>query len=99
VRVATSFWSSVNRRDFLAGSSFAIAAFTVPVTRWLVSPADETADHRGGLCVGRTDLDELRLAAEDSRHWDSKYGGGNWKANSVTACLSAYGLSSPAVYG
>ena len=77
----------MNRRDFLAGSSFAIAAFTVPVTRWLVSPADETADHRGGLCVGRTDLDELRLAAEDSRHWDSKYGGGNWKANSVTACL------------
>jgi len=87
VRVATSFWSSVNRRDFLTGSSFAIAAFTMPVTRWLVSPADETADHCGGLRVGRTDLDELRLAAEDARHWDSKYGGGNWKANSVTACL------------
>ena len=87
VRVATSFWSSVNRRDFLTGSSFAITAFTTPVTRWLVSPADETADHRGGLRVGRTDLDELRTAAEDARHWDSKYGGGNWKANSVTACL------------
>ena len=87
VRVATSFWSSVNRRDFLTGSSFAITAFTTPVTRWLVHPADRTADHRGGLRVGRTDLDELRSAADDARHWDSKYGGGNWKANSVTACL------------
>ncbi|MEY9839555.1 sporulation protein [Streptacidiphilus sp. EB103A] len=87
VRVATSLWSSVNRRDFLTGSTFAITAFTTPVTRWLVSPADTTADHRGGLRVGRTDLDELRSAADHARHWDSKYGGGNWKASSVTDCL------------
>lgn len=87
VRAATSFWSSVNRRDFLAGSGFAASAFTIPVTRWLVTPADNTADHRGGQQVGRADLDELREAADDARRWDSKYGGGNWKANSVTACL------------
>ncbi|MET8679299.1 sporulation protein [Streptomyces sp. NPDC004647] len=89
VRVATSFWSSVNRRDFLtqAGSGFAASAFTTPVTRWLVTPADETADHQGGQQVGRPDLDELRDAADDARRWDSKYGGGNWKANSVTDCL------------
>ncbi|WP_406465084.1 sporulation protein [Streptomyces sp. NBC_01622] len=89
VRVATMFWSSVNRRDFLtqAGSGFAASAFTTPVTRWLVTPADETADHRGGPQVGRSDLAELREAADDARRWDSKYGGGNWKANSVTDCL------------
>ncbi|MFJ2008095.1 sporulation protein [Streptomyces chartreusis] len=87
VRVATTFWSSVNRRDFLAGSGFAASAFTTPVTRWLVTPADDTAERRGGRQVGRTDLDELREAADDARHWDSKYGGGNWKANSVTDCL------------
>ncbi|MEV6549945.1 sporulation protein [Streptomyces sp. NPDC051597] len=89
VRVATSFWSSVNRRDFLnqAGSGFAVSAFAVPVTRWLVSPADERADHRGSGQVGRADLDELRDAADYARRWDSKYGGGNWKANSVTDCL------------
>ncbi|MEV0125988.1 sporulation protein [Streptomyces sp. NPDC050703] len=89
VRVATTFWSSVNRRDFLnrTGSGFAASAFTTPVTRWLVTPADETADHRGGQQVGRADLDELREAADDARRWDSKYGGGNWKASSVTACL------------
>ncbi|MFD7907357.1 sporulation protein [Kitasatospora sp. NPDC059747] len=87
VRVATSFWSSVNRRDFLAGSSFAVASFTTPVTRWLVSPADDTSSHRGSGRVGTADLAELRDAADDARRWDSKYGGGNWKANSVTACL------------
>ena len=87
VRVATSFWSSVNRRDFLTGSSFAVSAFATPVTRWLGTPADETAAHRGSLRVGTADLAELRDAADDARRWDSKYGGGNWKANSVTACL------------
>lgn len=87
VRVATSFWSTVNRRDFLAGSGFAASAFTTPVTRWLVTPADEIADRTGGQQVGRADLDELREAADDARRWDSKYGGGNWKANSVTDCL------------
>lgn len=87
IRVATSFWSSVNRRDFLAGSGFTASAFTAPVTRWLVTPADETAGHKGSGQVGRADLDELREAADDARRWDSKYGGGNWKANSVTDCL------------
>ncbi|GAA1356265.1 sporulation protein [Streptomyces beijiangensis] len=89
VRVATSFWSSVNRRDFLTTgvSGFAVSAFATPVTRWLVTPADETADHAGGRQVGRTDLDELREAADDARRWDSKYGGGSWKADSVTTCL------------
>ncbi|MFI9076045.1 sporulation protein [Streptomyces sioyaensis] len=87
VRAATSFWSSVNRRDFLTGSGFAVSAFTTPVTRWLVTPADAAADHTGSKQVGRADLEELREAADDARRWDSKYGGGNWKANSVTACL------------
>ncbi|MBB1242248.1 sporulation protein [Streptomyces durbertensis] len=87
VRVATSFWSSVKRRDFLTGSGFAVSAFTAPVTRWLVTLTDGGADHKGSQHVGRTDLEELRDAAEDARRWDSKYGGGNWKANSVTTCL------------
>ncbi|WP_327177478.1 sporulation protein [Streptomyces sp. NBC_01335] len=89
VRAATSFWSSVNRRDFLTtgASGFAVSAFTTPVTRWLVTPADDTSGHRGGRQVGRADLAELREAAEDARRWDSRYGGGSWKADSVTACL------------
>ncbi|MEU7162554.1 sporulation protein [Streptomyces chrestomyceticus] len=88
VRIATSFWSNVNRREFLSGPGFAVSAFTTPVTRWLITPADEAADHIGGRQVGRADLDELRDAADEARRWDSRYGGGNWKANSVTACLT-----------
>ncbi|MFJ2805987.1 sporulation protein [Kitasatospora sp. NPDC087271] len=87
VRTATSFWSSVNRRDFLTGAGFAVSAFTTPVTRWLVTPADDTAAHRGRGRVGAADLAELRDAADEARRWDSRYGGGNWKADSVTACL------------
>lgn len=87
VRVATSFWSTVDRRDFLTGTGFAVSAFTTPVTRWLVSPADADAAHQGRGRVGAADLAELRDAADDARRWDSKYGGGNWKANSITACL------------
>ncbi|MER5890603.1 sporulation protein [Streptomyces sp. NPDC001941] len=87
VEVATSFWSFVNRRDFLTGSGFAVSAFTTPVTRWLVTPADAAATMSGGKQVGRADLEELRDAADEARRWDSKYGGGSWKANSVTTCL------------
>ncbi|WP_240466540.1 sporulation protein [Streptomyces sp. S5] len=87
VRVATSFWSTVDRRDFLTGTGFAVSAFTTPVTRWLVTPSDDDAAHRGRGRVGTADLAELREAAEHARRWDSKYGGGNWKANSVTTCL------------
>ncbi|MFE0422174.1 sporulation protein [Streptomyces sp. NPDC058953] len=97
VRVATSFWSFVNRRDFLTGSGFAVSAFSTPVTRWLVTPADEAADLVGGKRVGKADLDELRDAADEARRWDSKYGGGNWKANSVTACLQ--GRAAPLLRG
>ncbi|GAA0347534.1 hypothetical protein [Streptomyces blastmyceticus] len=65
----------MNHRDFPAGSGS-----TTPVTRWLVTPADETADHRGSQQVGRADLDELREAADTARRWDSKYDGGNREA-------------------
>ncbi|MFJ9692544.1 sporulation protein [Kitasatospora sp. NPDC101183] len=87
VRVATSFWSSVNRRDFLTGTGFAVGAFATPVTRWLVTPADDGAAHRGRGRVGAADLAELRDAADEARRWDSRYGGGSWKAGSVTDCL------------
>ncbi|MFI1584795.1 sporulation protein [Embleya sp. NPDC020630] len=87
LRVATLFWSTVNRRDFLTGTGFAVSAFATPVTRWLVTPADDGPAHRGPGRVGAADLAELRDAADDARRWDSRYGGGSWRANSVTDCL------------
>ncbi|WP_436775759.1 sporulation protein [Yinghuangia sp. YIM S09857] len=86
VREATEFWSTVHRRDFLTGA-FSVGAFATPTTRWLAVPADPAADHPGTVRVGRSDLGELAEAADEARRWDSKYGGGNWRASSVAACL------------
>ncbi|MFJ2218355.1 sporulation protein [Streptomyces sp. NPDC101062] len=38
-RVATQFWSQVNRRKFLSTGAFTVSAFATPVTRWLVQPS------------------------------------------------------------
>ncbi|WP_316528378.1 sporulation protein [Kitasatospora brasiliensis] len=89
--LAAEYWSTVDRRRFLQSSPFALTAYTTPVTRWLAVPTDpplaRVAGHRVGH-VGRADLDDLWSAAEDARRWDSKYGGGNWRASQVTDCLN-----------
>lgn len=88
VRVAATYWRTVDRtRRQVISSGFAIAAFATPVTRWLTKPADAPIAHEGGRRVGRSDLDELWKAADEARLWDSRCGGGNWKASSVTECL------------
>ncbi len=86
IRVAATYWRTVDRRKFLS-NGFAVSAFTTPVTRWLTQPADAASIHQGGRQVGRGDLDELWQAADEARLWDSKFGGGNWKTSSVTECL------------
>ncbi|MFH9672883.1 sporulation protein [Streptomyces sp. NPDC017405] len=86
VRVAATYWRTVDRRNFLNGG-FALSAYTTPVTRWLTRPAAEPPDGRGTRQVGRSDVEELWGAADEARDWDSKFGGGNWKTSSVTHCL------------
>ncbi|MFE5494128.1 hypothetical protein ACFQ7Z_29805, partial [Streptomyces virginiae] len=88
IRVAATYWRTVDRsRRQLISNGFAIAAFATPVTRWLAKPTDAPIAHEGGRQVGRSDLDELWKAADEARLWDSRFGGGNWKASSVTECL------------
>ncbi|MFJ7004247.1 sporulation protein [Streptomyces albidoflavus] len=80
----------MDRRDFLTSSSFAVAAFTTATTRWLAVPAAAAvpaAGHTGARRVGQNELAELWDAVEDARIWDSRFGGGNWKASSVATCL------------
>ncbi|UGQ14945.1 MFS transporter [Yinghuangia sp. ASG 101] len=86
---ATDLWrhDHVNRRDFLTGT-FAVTAFATPLARWLIAPADALAEHRGtDRRVGRADVAKLREAADEARRWDSKYGGGDWRASMVPECL------------
>lgn len=50
-------------------------------------PTDPQAAHSGGRRVSRRDLDELWAASADAQRWDSKYGGGTYKASKVAAFL------------
>ncbi|MFE9427838.1 MFS transporter [Kitasatospora sp. NPDC006697] len=80
--------------ETLAGT-FSAAAYTTPVSRWLISPADsavareEPAGARPGTRgrVGQSDAAKLREAAQEARRWDSKYGGGDWRSSMVPECL------------
>jgi tetratricopeptide (TPR) repeat protein len=91
VRTATDLWrlDLAARRDFLAGA-FSVSAYSTPVYRWLITPADGSVARdsvEAGRRVGHSDAQKLREAAEDARHWDSKYGGGDWRAGLVPQCL------------
>ncbi|MEV6109121.1 MFS transporter [Streptomyces sp. NPDC051940] len=73
----------------LAGS-FAVSAYATPASRWLITPADSSVarDMSGdGARVGHSDVQKLKEAAEEARRWDSKYGGGDWRASMVPECL------------
>ncbi|MFE4874786.1 sporulation protein [Streptomyces sp. NPDC056682] len=86
--VATEYWSTVHRRDFMTKGPFAIAAYTTPVLRYLAAPTDTATPRRGSRRqVGAADLAELWDAADEARRWDSKYGGGTWQISAVTECL------------
>ena len=85
-RVACEYWSTVDRRNILT-AGFSAAAYHAPFSRWLVRPADAGGGRVGGPRVGRREVEELWQAAEEARRWDSKYGGGSWRASSVLDCL------------
>ncbi|MFJ4776891.1 sporulation protein [Streptomyces sp. NPDC088762] len=84
---ATSYWSMVNRRNFLAAAPFAASAFSEPVTRWLVSPTEPVPASSTTATIGRTHIEELRAAADAARTWDSRFGGAAWKSQSLSEYL------------
>ncbi|MFJ6657631.1 sporulation protein [Streptomyces sp. NPDC091377] len=84
---ASSYWSTLNRRTFLASSPFVVSAFTEPVTRWLINPTEPVTPPSGRISVGPSHIQELRAAADSARVWDSRFGGATWKSQSLTAYL------------
>ncbi|MFI0776289.1 sporulation protein [Streptomyces sp. NPDC021212] len=84
---AADFWRDMHRRSFI-GRAFAVSAFTVPVTRWLIQPAVAAPARGGGRRVGQQELTELWEQAEQARQWDARYGGGNWRTGQVVDCLT-----------
>lgn len=67
--------------------SFAVAGYTLPVTRWLAVPADTIGASEGSYRVTDEDLTEMRVIAGQARLWDATFGGGDWRLSSVTQCL------------
>ncbi|UED83289.1 sporulation protein [Streptomyces profundus] len=84
---AADFWSTMHRRS-LVRRTFAISAFSLPVTRWLIHPAAAAPASGGGQRVGQRELTELWEHAEQARQWDARYGGGNWRTSQVVDCLT-----------
>ncbi|MFE5842072.1 sporulation protein [Streptomyces niveus] len=84
---AADYWSDVDRREMIT-SVFAIGAYSAPVTRWLVQPADTEVPRHHGQRVGSRDIAELWDAVSDAQRGDSKYGGGSWKATRAADCLA-----------
>lgn len=84
---ATSYWSTVNRRTFLAATPFAVSAFSEPVTRWLISPTEPMRPSSGTGVLGRDHIEELRAVADNARTWDSRFGGAALKSHSLTTYL------------
>ncbi|MFD3919134.1 sporulation protein [Streptomyces sp. NPDC058595] len=87
VTEAAAFWSAVNRRQFLTSQTFAISAFSTPMARWLIDPAEPTRARTSGPVVDREHIAELREAADSARQWDSRFGGANRMAKSLTEYL------------
>ncbi|MFW5418889.1 sporulation protein [Nocardiopsis sp. CNT-189] len=86
LQAAGAFWSTMDRRHFLA-ATFSTAAFGPPALRWLSQSTDETSAHAGGRRVGRADIDELSALAEQARHTDSRFGGASAGVSAVAVCL------------
>ncbi|WP_369266103.1 sporulation protein [Streptomyces harbinensis] len=86
-RAAADFWRDMHRRTFTTGA-FAVAAYAVPVTRWLVQPDAPAPLRENGRQIGQQDLTELWNAAEQARQWDARYGGGNWRTSRVAEVLT-----------
>ncbi|MEU8926686.1 sporulation protein [Kitasatospora sp. NPDC048545] len=88
LNLAAEYWSTVDRRSFVKASPFALTAYGPAAMRWMAVPADPPHARVAGARVGRADILELRAAADEARRWDSKFGGGNWRASMVTDCLT-----------
>ncbi|MFD5737840.1 sporulation protein [Streptomyces sioyaensis] len=84
---AASYWSALNRRDFLTTAPFVAAAFSEPVARWLISPTEPVLRPTGRTTVERGHIEELREAATAARAWDSRFGAAAWKSQSLTEYL------------
>ncbi|WP_406268068.1 hypothetical protein OH799_23605 [Nocardia sp. NBC_00881] len=81
---ATALWrSDVERRRFLVGSSYAVAAYPAASMRWLTLPGPEHPVSAGSRRIGQADVDAVRTMATAFRDLDNRVGGGKVRSTIV----------------
>jgi hypothetical protein len=82
IEEVTELWrADVSHREFLLGSSFAVAALIAPSRDWLITPPDAEVARPPSLAgrgprIGPSDVYALRAAAKVFRDLDHQFGSG-----------------------
>jgi len=83
VRGVTGLWrADVERREFVTGTAFGVAAYASAGLRWLTWPGTGPAV-RAGRRIGREEIDGLREISRTYRQLDNRLGGGQLRVTMV----------------
>lgn len=72
----------VERRDFLKGAAYVIAA-TSPALQWLLGHPENLAHYGDGVAVGTAHVDSIREITATFRRLDNRFGGGHARGSVV----------------
>jgi hypothetical protein len=77
VRAITGLWrADTERRDFVTGAAFGVAAYASAGIRWLTLPGTESASAGTGRRIGPEEVGGLREISRTYRALDNRLGGG-----------------------
>jgi hypothetical protein len=77
----TGLWrADVERREFVTGAAFGVAAYASAGIRWLTLPPLDPAGAAAGRRIGREEIGGLREISRTYRQLDNRLGGGQLRA-------------------
>ncbi len=80
----TGLWrADLERRDFITGTAFGVAAYASAGMRWLTLPAPGQAAAGPGRRIGQGEIDGLREISRTYRQLDNRLGGGQLRGTVV----------------
>lgn len=80
---ATLYGADVHRRNILAKSAYAAAAYCVPALRWMTAPAADLLERNGTTRVGAGQVMAIRELTATFRRIDNQLGGGHARSSVV----------------
>lgn len=80
----TGLWrADVERREFVTGAAFGLAAYASAGIRWLTLPSPDPVPAGAGRRIGQEEIDGLREISRTYRQLDNRLGGGQLRATVV----------------